>query len=114
LVFGQLTEKENFLFQKKKVTMKSQQNIFMTEYPSNPNGSDYNAAMLSSKDGRHLVMMPHLERSTFSWNWGHYPELQDQMKSSPWIMAFENAFAWLETTLIEKLFFYFKIFPILQ
>ena len=34
-------------------------------YPSNPNGSDYSAAMLSSKDGRHLAMMPHLERSIF-------------------------------------------------
>ena len=40
---------------------------------ANPNGSDYNAAMLCSADGRHLVMMPHLERSTFPWNWGHYP-----------------------------------------
>jgi len=29
-------------------------------YPSNPNGSDHNTAMLSSDDGRHLVMMPHL------------------------------------------------------
>jgi phosphoribosylformylglycinamidine synthase len=68
------------------------------EYPSNPNGSDYNAAMLSSKDGRHLVMMPHLERSTFSWNWGHYPTTRSE-ETTPWIMAFENAFAWLETTL---------------
>ena len=68
------------------------------EYHSNPNGSDYNAAMLSSKDGRHLVMMPHLERSTFSWNWGHYPTTRSE-ETTPWIMAFENAFAWLETTL---------------
>ena len=34
-------------------------------YPANPNGSDFNAAMLCSDNGRHLVMMPHLERSTF-------------------------------------------------
>ncbi len=27
------------------------------QYPSNPNGSDYNAAMLCSKNGRHLVMI---------------------------------------------------------
>ena len=61
-----------------------------TDYPSNPNGSDYNAAMLCSKDGRHLVMMPHLERSTFPWNWAHYPSgRKDEV--SPWIMAFENA-----------------------
>ena len=67
-----------------------------SDYPSNPNGSDYNAAMLSSQDGRHLVMMPHLERSTFPWNWGHYPN-KNTDEISPWIMAFENAFSWLET-----------------
>ena len=67
------------------------------EYPSNPNGSDFNAAMLSSNDGRHLVMMPHLERSTFSWNWGHYPSNRTD-EVSPWILAFENAFNWLKTS----------------
>ena len=65
-----------------------------SDYPANPNGSDYNAAMLSSSDGRHLVMMPHLERSTFPWNWGHYPADRSD-KVSPWIIAFENAFNWL-------------------
>ena len=64
-------------------------------YPANPNGSDYNAAMLSSQDGRHLVMMPHLERSTFPWNWGYYPE-NHKDKVSPWLMAFENAYNWLD------------------
>ena len=63
-------------------------------YPSNPNGSDYNSAMLCSQNGRHLVMMPHLERSTFPWNWAHYPK-DRQDKASPWVMAFENAFSWL-------------------
>ena len=29
-----------------------------TDYPANPNGSDYNTAMLCSADGRHLVTMP--------------------------------------------------------
>lgn len=63
------------------------------QYPSNPNGSDFNAAMLCSEDGRHLVMMPHLERSTFPWNWAYYPEeRKDQV--SPWTIAFENAFSW--------------------
>ena len=64
------------------------------DYPSNPNGSDYNAAMLASEDGRHLVMMPHLERSTFPWNWGHYPDDRNDAVS-PWTMVFENAFNWL-------------------
>jgi phosphoribosylformylglycinamidine synthase len=64
-------------------------------YPANPNGSDYNAAMLCSEDGRHLVMMPHLERSTFPWNWAHYPQDRND-EFSPWIIAFENAKRWLD------------------
>jgi len=64
-------------------------------YPSNPNGSDYNVAMMSSKDGRHLVMMPHIERSIFQWNWAYYPEgRKDEV--SPWAEAFVNAIKWLE------------------
>jgi len=64
-------------------------------YPANPNGSDYNAAMLASQDGRHLAMMPHLERSTFPWNWAHYPIDRKEDKVSPWLVAFNNAFDWL-------------------
>ena len=64
-------------------------------YPSNPNGSAYNAAMIASADGRHLVTMPHIERSTFQWNWAHYPYgRKDEV--SPWIEAFVNARKWLE------------------
>lgn len=63
-------------------------------YPANPNGSDYNTAMLASADGRHLVTMPHLERSAFPWNWAHYPrDRRDEV--SPWIEAFVNARAWM-------------------
>ena len=63
-------------------------------YPANPNGSDHNAAMLSSNDGRHLAMMPHLERSTFPWNWAYYPEDRKKDQITPWIKAFENARNW--------------------
>ena len=63
-------------------------------YPGNPNGSDYNAAMLCSDDGRHLVMMPHLERSTFPWNWPFYP-VNRKDEVSPWVQAFFNAYNWL-------------------
>jgi len=63
-------------------------------YPANPNGSDFNAAMLCSKNGRHLVMMPHLERSTFPWNWAYYPENRSNDEISPWILAFKNAMNW--------------------
>ena len=65
-------------------------------YPANPNGSDHNAAMLTNNDGRHLVMMPHLERSTFPWNWAYYPKDRKNDEISPWIKAFENANYWLK------------------
>ncbi|WP_028891933.1 phosphoribosylformylglycinamidine synthase [Tenacibaculum sp. 47A_GOM-205m] len=64
-------------------------------YPNNPNGSDYNTAMLCDKTGRHLVTMPHIERSTFQWNWAYYPQdRQDEV--SPWLEAFVNARKWIE------------------
>lgn len=63
-------------------------------YPANPNGSDYNTAMLCDKTGRHLVMMPHIERSTFTWNWAYYPtDKKDEV--SPWLEAFVNAKKWI-------------------
>ncbi|MEM6515690.1 MAG: phosphoribosylformylglycinamidine synthase [Bacteroidota bacterium] len=67
------------------------------EYPANPNGSDYNTAMLCDKTGRHLVTMPHIERSTFPWNWAHYPEDRKDDKVSPWLQAFVNARKWIES-----------------
>ncbi len=66
------------------------------EYPANPNGSDYNAAMLASADGRHLVTMPHFERSMFRWNWANYPADRAGDDISPWVEAFLNARRWLE------------------
>jgi len=64
-------------------------------YPANPNGSDYNTAMLCDTTGRHLVIMPHIERSIFQWNWANYPEGRND-EVSPWIAAFVNAREWLE------------------
>ncbi|MUU78215.1 phosphoribosylformylglycinamidine synthase [Winogradskyella endarachnes] len=65
------------------------------EYPANPNGSDYNTAMLSDKTGRHLVTMPHIERSIFQWNWANYPQdRKDEV--SPWLEAFINARLWID------------------
>ena len=64
-------------------------------YPSDPNGSDFNTAMMCDPSGRHLVTMPHIERSVFPWNWAHYPaDRQDEI--SPWIQAFVNARLWVE------------------
>lgn len=64
-------------------------------YPANPNGSDYNTAILCDNTGRHLVTMPHIERSLFQWHWANYPEgRKDEV--SPWMEAFVNARKWIE------------------
>jgi phosphoribosylformylglycinamidine synthase len=65
------------------------------QYPHNPNGSDFNTAMMCDSTGRHLVTMPHIERSIFQWNWANYPAgRQDEV--SPWLEAFVNAREWCE------------------
>jgi phosphoribosylformylglycinamidine synthase len=66
------------------------------EYPGNPNGSAFAAAGLCSHDGRHLVMMPHLERAIHPWNWAYYPAERKSDQVSPWIEAFVNAREWIE------------------
>lgn len=66
------------------------------QYPGNPNGSDYAAAAIVSADGRHLAMMPHIERSLRPWNWAYYPEERTADEVSPWIEAFVNARKWIE------------------
>ena len=65
-------------------------------FPGNPNGSMYDAASVVSKDGRHLAIMPHLERSIFPWQWAHYPANRKDDKVSPWIEAFVNAREWVK------------------
>jgi phosphoribosylformylglycinamidine synthase len=64
-------------------------------YPANPNGSDYSVAGIASADGRHLAMMPHLERAIFPWQCANYPveHLNDEV--TPWIEAFVNAKNWI-------------------
>ncbi|MDE5639540.1 MAG: phosphoribosylformylglycinamidine synthase subunit PurQ, partial [Odoribacter sp.] len=65
-------------------------------YPANPNGSPFAAAAIASKDGRHLAMMPHLERSIAPWNWAYYAEDRQGDEVTPWIEAFVNARKWIE------------------
>jgi phosphoribosylformylglycinamidine synthase len=67
-------------------------------YPANPNGSDYDVAGLCSSDGRHLVMMPHLERAFFPWQCGYYPSGMRNNEVTPWIKAFVNAKEWIKKT----------------
>ncbi|MBO4660800.1 MAG: phosphoribosylformylglycinamidine synthase [Prevotella sp.] len=66
-------------------------------YPANPNGSDYNVAGICSADGRHLAMMPHLERAIFPWQNAWYPLERRQDEVTPWIEAFVNARKWIES-----------------
>ena len=66
-----------------------------SSYPGNPNGSDFATAGIASEDGRHLAIMPHIERSLKPWNWAHYPsERNDDF--TPWMEAFVNARRWVE------------------
>ena len=65
-------------------------------YPANPNGSDYDVAGICSADGRHLCMMPHLERAVFPWQNAWYPENRRNDEVTPWIEAFVNARKWVE------------------
>ncbi len=65
-------------------------------YPGNPNGSDWNTAGIYSNNGRHLAMMPHLERAFLPWQWSHYSKKRTHDEVTPWIEAFVNARKWVE------------------
>lgn len=68
----------------------------MHSYPANPNGSDCDTAAMCSEDGRHLAMMPHLERAFFPWQCAYYPEERKNDDITPWIQAFKNALDWIK------------------
>ena len=57
-------------------------------------GSDYSVAGIASPDGRHLAMMPHLERAFFPWQNPLYPGRKHDV--TPWMEAFVNARRWVE------------------
>jgi phosphoribosylformylglycinamidine synthase len=63
-------------------------------YPANPNGSDFNTAMLCDSTGRHLVMMRTLNVLRFNGT-GHYPKDRND-EVSPWHEAFVNAKKWID------------------
>ena len=78
----------------------SEYNIVMKytydKYPGNPNGSDYSTAGIASADGRHVAMMPHLERAFLPWQNAFYPAGHKNDEVTPWIEAFVNARRWVE------------------
>jgi phosphoribosylformylglycinamidine synthase len=72
------------------------------EYPGTPSDSHQSIAALYSHDGRHLAIMPHIERSLFPWNWGYYPAERKTDEISPWLEAFVNAREWVKSKVANK------------
>ena len=64
-------------------------------YPGNPNDSESAIAALCSPDGRHLAIMPHIERTLFAWNWPYYTRSKKTDEVGPWFEAFVNARIWV-------------------
>ncbi|MDR0982939.1 MAG: phosphoribosylformylglycinamidine synthase [Culturomica sp.] len=71
-------------------------------YPANPNGSPAATAAICSENGRHLAMMPHLERAIAPWNWAYYDENRAEDEITPWVTAFVNARIWIENNMPKK------------
>ncbi|MDR2063473.1 MAG: phosphoribosylformylglycinamidine synthase [Candidatus Nomurabacteria bacterium] len=63
-------------------------------YPGNPNGSDGAVAGIASLDGRHLIMMPHPERTLHPSNCPDYPPEHRGDEATPWMWFFYNAYHW--------------------
>ncbi len=64
-------------------------------YPFNPNGSPYGIAGLTTKDGRHTMIMPHPERGFLKWQLSYLPkELNEQWEASPSLKIAQNAMEW--------------------
>lgn len=67
------------------------------QYPYNPNGSTEGWTALCSRDGRHLAMMPHPERSFLMWQWPWMPkQWRSELTTSPWLQMFHNAYNWCQ------------------
>ncbi len=69
-------------------------NFPTTVYPFNPNGSPEGITALCSPNGRHLAMMPHPERTFLLWQWPWLPQEWEDLKASPWLQLFQNAYKW--------------------
>jgi phosphoribosylformylglycinamidine synthase len=66
------------------------------QYPFNPNGSRLGITGICSRDGRHLVLMPHPERVFQTWQWPYWPAYWSKLRASPWLKLFQNARGWCE------------------
>ncbi|KAL9876253.1 phosphoribosylformylglycinamidine synthase-like [Glossina fuscipes fuscipes] len=62
-------------------------------YPMNPNGAAEGIAGLCSREGRHLAMMPHLERCHAMFKWPYIsPGFEITKGVSPWQIMFNTAY----------------------
>lgn len=84
-----------FYLDDKKSKFKVAATYAIDSYPWNPNGSDLGAAAICSEDGRHLAIMPHIERSFALWQWPYLPSnIKTKNSYSPWIKSFVAARSW--------------------
>mmetsp|Transcript_95601 Transcript_95601/g.252568 ORF Transcript_95601/g.252568 Transcript_95601/m.252568 type:complete len:1355 (-) Transcript_95601:316-4380(-) len=62
-------------------------------YPYCPNGSPGGIAGMTTKDGRHLALMPHPERSVLKWQLPWMPSewSREGPQAAPWLQLFVNA-----------------------
>jgi phosphoribosylformylglycinamidine synthase len=62
-------------------------------YPYCPNGSPGGIAGMTTKDGRHLALMPHPERSVLKWQLPWMPSewSREGPQAAPWLQLFINA-----------------------
>ena len=67
---------------------------YTEKYPFNPNGSIKGVAAVSSKNGRHLAIMPHPERCFLKWQLPYIPDEYNKKLNThtPWIQLFRNAY----------------------
>jgi phosphoribosylformylglycinamidine synthase len=70
------------------------QGVPTESYPYNPNGSPEGITALTSKNGRHLALMPHPERLFKLWQWPHVPKAFGTIDASPWLKLFTNVREW--------------------
>jgi len=85
-----------FYFPKPKENYHISMTYSYAAYPGNPNGSAHAVAGIASEDGRHLAIMPHIERSLAPWNWPNYVAGRENEEITPWVEALVNARKWVE------------------
>jgi phosphoribosylformylglycinamidine synthase len=85
-----------FYFPKAKENYQIGMTYSYAAYPGNPNGSAHAVAGVASDDGRHLAVMPHIERSLAPWNWPNYVAGRENEEITPWVEALVNARKWVE------------------